>query len=146
MKFHTTLELHGKSATGLVVPPAIVEALSDKKNPPVKVTIGGHTYRSSVASRGGQFLVGVSAENRKAAVVAAGDEVEVDIELDTEPREVVVPADLAAALAADKAAQARFDKLSFSHQRQHVEAIESAKAPETRQRRIDKAIEKLNEG
>ncbi len=146
MRFRTTLQLHGKTATGLSVPPDVVAALSDKKNPPVKVTIGGHTYRSSVAARGGEFLVGVSAENRRAAGVAAGDELDVDIELDTEPREVVVPPDFAAALTASPAAKERFDAFSYSHRRQHVDAIEGAKTPETRQRRIDKAIEKLTAG
>jgi hypothetical protein len=129
-----------------VVPPDVVAGLGPTKNPPVKVTIGGHSYRSSVASRGGEFLVSLSAENRAAAGVAAGDDVDVDIELDTEPREVVVPPDLAEALEHDAGAKARFEALSYSHRRQHVLAIEGAKTPETRQRRIDKAILKLREG
>ena len=86
---------------------------------------------------GGVFLIGVSAENRKAAGVSAGDVLDVRIELDTEQREVIVPADLATALDAAAGARQRFDKLSYSHRRQHVLAIEDAKTPETRQRRIE---------
>ncbi|MEA2844373.1 MAG: hypothetical protein QOJ69_2044, partial [Actinomycetota bacterium] len=98
MRFRTTLELGGKTATGIRVPDEVVEGLGSGKRPPVRVTINGHTYRSTVAVMGGAFMVGVSAEERSKAGVAAGDEVDVDIELDTEPREVVVPPDFAAAL------------------------------------------------
>jgi Bacteriocin-protection, YdeI or OmpD-Associated/Domain of unknown function (DUF1905) len=143
VKFRTTIELAGKTATGLVVPPDVVEALGSGKKPRVTVTIGGHTYRSTVAVYGGAYMLPLSAENRNAASVAAGDEVEVQLELDTEPRMVEVPADLAAALAEDPAAKDRFDALSYSHQRQHTLAIADAKTPETRARRIAKTIAAL---
>ena len=136
----------GRIATGLPVPPEVVEGLGVGKRPPVRVILGEHTYRSTVASRRGTFLVSLSAENRVAAGVAAGDEVEVDLELDTEPREVTVPADLAAALDGDPSARQAFDGLAYSHQLRHVLAVEGAKAPETRQRRIDMALEMLREG
>jgi hypothetical protein len=128
------------------VPAEVVEALAAGKRPAVRVTIGGHTYRSSVASRGGRFLVPLSAENRSAAGVAAGDEVEVELEVDTEPREVAVPADLAAALKGSEPARRAFERLPYSHQLRHVLAVEGAKAADTRRRRIDKALEMLREG
>jgi hypothetical protein len=143
MRFATTVEAGGKTATGLPVPAEVVEALAAGKRPAVRVTIGGHTYRSTVAPRGGRFLVPLSAENRTAARVTAGDEVEVDLEVDTEPREVTVPADLAAALAGDEPARQAFERLAYSHRLRHVLAVEAAKAPETRRRRIDKTLEAL---
>ncbi len=146
MRFRTTLELGGKTATGFRVPADVVARLGPTKRPAVRVTINGHTYRSTVAVYGGDFLVGVSAENREAAGVAAGDEVDVDIELDTAPREVVLPADFAAALDGDLDARRFFDSLSYSNKRRHVLAIEDAKTAETRQRRIAKAVTALREG
>jgi hypothetical protein len=140
MKFPVTLQLAGKTATGFEVPAEIVSALGAGKRPPVKVTIGKHTYRSTIAPMGGVFMIGVSAENRQAAGVAAGDRVEVGLELDTEPRAVTVPADFAAALNREPAAKQRFESLSYSHKREHVMAVEGAKTDETRQRRISKAI------
>lgn len=146
MRFRTIIELAGKTATGIEVPPDVVDELGAGRKPPVRVTIRGHTYRSTVAARGDRYLVGVSAENRDAAGVAAGDEVDVDLELDTEPREVAVPPDLAEALGADAHAKAFFEDLSHSQQRWYVEPIEQAKKPETRQRRVVKAIEMLRAG
>jgi hypothetical protein len=146
MRFRTTVELGGRTATGMQVPPEVVEELRAGKKPAVVVTIGSHTYRSTIASRGGVYLLPLSAENRAGAGVAAGDEVEVTVELDTEPREVAVPDDLAAALADDDAARAAFERLPYSHQLRHVLAIEGAKAADTRQRRVTKALEMLREG
>ncbi|MGY1803151.1 YdeI/OmpD-associated family protein [Blastococcus sp. SYSU D00922] len=143
MEFRTTVELGGKTATGLEVPAEVVDALGAGRKPPVVVRIGGHSYRSTVAVMGGRYLLPLSAENRTAAGVSAGDEVDVDVELDTSPREVAVPADLAEALDGDAAARAAFDALSYSHRRRHVIAIEDAKTPETRQRRVTKALEML---
>ena len=140
------MELGGKNATGLEVPAEVVDALGAGKKPPVVVTVGGHSYRSTVAVMGGRYLLPLSAENRAAAGVAAGDDVEVDVELDTAPREVVVPADLAAALDGDATARAAFDALSDSNRRRHVMAIEDAKTPETRQRRVAKTLDALREG
>lgn len=146
MRFRTTVELGGKTATGMRVPDDVVAALGAGKKPAVRVTIGTHTYRSTIASRGGVYLLPVSAENRAAAGVAAGDEVDVDVEVDTEPREVSVPDDLAAALAGDELARRAFDGLPYSHRQRHVLAVEGTKNPETRQRRIDKALEMLRAG
>lgn len=146
MRFRTTIELGGTTATGFAVPPEIVAELGSGKRPQVRVTIRGYTYRSTVAVYGGRFVIGVSAEVRKRANVAAGDEVDVDLGLDTQPREVNVPADFAAALDPHPDARRFFDGLSYSDRRWYVLGIEEAKTPETRQRRIDKAVERLRSG
>ena len=146
MKFTADIEQSGRTATGIVVPEAIVEALDAGRRPPVRATINGYTYRSSVASMGGRFLLGVSAEVRSKAGVAGGDRVEVDLEVDTEPRDVAVPPDLRTALDQNPAAAAFFDGLAYSHRLRHVLAVEDAKTPETRQRRIAKAVEMLAAG
>jgi hypothetical protein len=145
MKFRATIQLHGKTATGISVPPEVVTALGSSKRPAVVVTINQYSYRSSVAPRGGEFLLPISAENRAGAGVVAGDEVEVDLELDNQPREVNVPTDFAEALSRDTEAGQVFEKLPYSHKQQHVLAIEQAKTAETRQRRIEKAISQLKE-
>lgn len=147
MRFRGTLQLAGKTATGIEVPVDVVEGLGSGRKPAVTVTLnGGHTYRSSVGSITGVFMLPVSAEHRAAAGVAAGDVVDVQLELDTEPRELVVPADLSAALDADPTARAFFDGLSYSNKRRHVLAIDGAKTEETRQRRIAKAVSMFGEG
>jgi hypothetical protein len=146
MHFRATIDLDGTTATGMRVPAEIVEALASGKRPPVRVTINGYTYRSTVAVMGGEYLIGVSAENRAGAGVVAGDEVDVDVELDAEPREVTVPSDFAAALDAQPAARQTFDRLSYSNKSWHVLSIEGAKTDETRQRRIAKSVEALREG
>ena len=146
MRFRATLESAGRTATGIEVPAEVVEALAAGRRPPVRVTLAAHTYRTTVASRGGRFLVPVSAQHREAAGVRAGDVLDVELELDTEPRKVTVPPDLAAALDADLPARARWDALSYSHRLQHVLAVEGAKAPETRARRIAKALDMLRPG
>lgn len=144
-KFRTTL-VRGKGTTmGMIVPEEIVAALGESKKPKVKVTINGYTYRSSVAVMGGQFMVGIANEHRKPAKVEDGGTVDVTLELDTEKREVAVPPELAAALSKNKAAKAAWDKLSYSHQRQHAEPIAAAKADDTKARRVAKTIEMLSE-
>lgn len=140
------VELGGKTATGIAGLADVVAALGRSRRPPVRVTIGGHTYRTTVASMGGRFLVPLSAENRAAAGVAAGDEVGVDIEVDDEPREVTVPADLAAALSQDAAAHAYFDQLAYTHRKEWVRWVEDAKKPETRRARITATITSLRDG
>jgi hypothetical protein len=146
MRFSTTVFLGGKTATGLVVPDDVVEALGGGKRPAVRVTVGGHTYRSTVAPRGGQYLIPLSAERRAAAGVAAGDEVDVDIEIDTEPRTVEEPPELTAALDADPEARRRFDAMSYSHQLQHVLAVADAKTEATRERRVAAVLAAMHAG
>jgi hypothetical protein len=146
MRFHATVEQAGKTATGIEVPAKVVAELRSSKRPAVRVTINGYTYRSTVASMGGRFMVGVSAKVREAAGVAGGDKLDVDIELDTEPREVTVPRDFAKSLAREAGAKRFFEGLSYSRKQRFVLPIEEAKTPETRQRRIDKAVEMLREG
>ncbi len=144
--FHTTVELGGKTATGLHVPDDVVEALGTGKRPSVRVTIGGYTYPTTVARMGGRYLVPLSAENREAAGVSAGDEVDVEIELDTVPREVTVPPDLAEALAKDDRAREFFDSLACSHRKEWVRWVEDTKRPQTRESRIGQTVTALTEG
>ena len=146
MRFRTTLLQSDKTATGFEVPEEVVTALGAGKRPPVRVTINGFTYRNTVAVMGGKYMIGVSADNRAGAGVQGGDEIEVDLQLETAPREVAVPADFAAALDAEPAARATFDKLSNSNKGWHTYQLDQAKSPETRQRRIDKSIAALKEG
>ncbi|MFD1231766.1 YdeI/OmpD-associated family protein [Pseudonocardia benzenivorans] len=146
VQFRTTIEATGKNTTGIVVPERVVEELGGGRRPAVSVTAAGHTWRTSIASMGGRFLIGVSAEVRRITGLAGGDDVDVEVELDTAPREVTVPQDLADALDGDAAAKAAFEALAYSHQRRHVLAIDDAKTPETRARRIAKAVEMLREG
>ncbi len=146
MRFRTTVLLAGKTATGIRIPPEVVEHLGSGKRPPVRVTINGYTYRSTVAVMGGEFMVGIAAEHRAAAGVAAGNEVDIDIGLDLEPREVTVPADLAGALDQEPEARRFFDGLSYSNRRRFVLSVEEAKTPETRQRRITRSVDTLRDG
>ena len=146
MRFHTTILQAGKTATGIRIPDEIVEGLGAGKRPPVRVTINGFTYRSTVAVMGSDYMVGVNADNRAGAGVAGGDQVDVDIELDAAPREVAVPADFAAALDAEPDARRTFDNLSNSNKGWHTGQIEGAKTDETRQRRIARSIDALREG
>jgi hypothetical protein len=146
MKLHAKIEGTGKTAAGIEVPAEFVASLGTSKKPAVRVTINGYTYRSSIASMGGRFMLGVSNETRERAGVAAGDEVDAEIELDTAPREVMVPADFAVALGADGAARRFFDGMSYSNKRRFLIPIDEAKTPETRQRRIASTVDRLREG
>lgn len=140
----TVLKDDKVNATGLPVPAEAVAALGKGKKPPVKVSIASHTYRSTVAAYGDVYMLPLSAENRQAAGVKAGDQVEVTIELDTEPRTVEVPQDLRNALAQMPGATAAFEALSYSIRKEYVRQVESAKAQETRQRRITNIVTKLS--
>jgi hypothetical protein len=144
--FRTTILGTGKTTAGIEVPEAAVEALGAGKRPPVVVTINGYTYRNTVAVMSGTYMIGVSNEHRATSGLAAGDEVDVELVLDTAPRTVELPADFAAALAAEPAARATFDALSNSNKGYHVSLIEGAKTDETRQRRIEKSVATLREG
>lgn len=145
MKFRTKILRAGKTATGIEFPTTVVEALAAGKRPPVRVTINGYTYRSTVAVMGGKYMLGISAEVREAAGIAGGDVVDVDVELDTAPREVTVPPELRKALARNPQAKNFFDQLSYSKKRLYTVPIEKAKTVETRQRHLDKAISELSE-
>ncbi len=146
MKFHAILQLGGKTATGIEVPPEIVSSLGSSKRPAVRVTFREYTYRTTVAPMNGVFMVPVSAEIRKSTGVAAGDELDIEIELDTEPREVTVPPDLATALAEKPGAAAAFDALAYSIRKEHARNVEDAKTPETRNKRIAGIVAKLAGG
>ncbi|MFD1677479.1 YdeI/OmpD-associated family protein [Alicyclobacillus fodiniaquatilis] len=146
MKFQAVVQLNGKTATGIQVPEERLASMGASKRPAVRVTIRGYTYRTTVGVMGGRYMIPLSAEHRAAAGVAAGDEVEVQIELDTEPRELSLPADFSERLKAVPAAKRFFESLSYSNRRRFLLNIESAKTSETRMRRIDKAIGMLKEG
>jgi hypothetical protein len=146
MRFRTTIIREGKTATGFRVPDEVVAALGSGRRPAVTVTINGYTYRNTVAVFGGVSMIGVSAEHRAGAGIAGGDEVDVDIELDTAPRVVTPPDDFAAALDAEPDARRTFDGLSYSNKSWHVLQITGAKTDETRSRRIAKAIDALRAG
>jgi Bacteriocin-protection, YdeI or OmpD-Associated/Domain of unknown function (DUF1905) len=142
MKFRTYVE-PPEPMKGLEVPPEVVEALGEGKRPRVLITVNGHAWKSRVAIMRGRYLLGLSNANRQAAGVEIGEEVEVDLEFDPEPPTVAEPEDLARALDADPAARAAYDRLAHTHRRRHVHAIESAKRPETRRRRIEELLAAL---
>jgi hypothetical protein len=146
MRFRTTILQTGGTAMGFEIPEDVVTALGAGKRPPVTVTINGYTYRNTIAVMGGQYMIGVSSEHRGPANVKGGDEVDVDLELDTAPRTVDVPSELAAALDADPAAKATWDKLSYSNKSWHALQVTGTNNPETRARRIEKSIAALREG
>ncbi|WP_337099168.1 YdeI/OmpD-associated family protein [Paenibacillus sp. YIM B09110] len=147
MKFQATVLLAKKSATGIEVPATIVEGLGAGKKPAVKVTIGDYSYRSTVASMSGTYMLPLSAEHRAGASIQAGDTVEVDIVLDdNEPREVTLPSDFLEELDRNPSAKAFFENLSYSNKRRFLLNIEGAKTSETRTRRLEKTIAALNEG
>lgn len=142
--FHTTIVQDSEvNATGIQIPETVIQELGVGKKPKVKVTLNGYTYRTTVAVMGGAYWAPLAAEHRNAAGVKANETVEVTIELDTEPRIVTVPEDLAAALAAAPGAMAAFEASSYSVRKEYVRQVESAKAPETRTRRITGIVEKL---
>ena len=143
MKFSTELFLDGNN-TGIKVPPEIVEALGAGKRPPVTVTINGsYTYRSTVAVMGGAYLIPFAAAHRAESGLRGGDPIEVELTLDTAPREVEEPPALATAFAADAGARAAFEALSPSRRKAHVLSIEGAKTDATRARRVEKVIAEL---
>ena len=142
MRFETTMFLSGNN-TGIEVPSGLIDDLGAGRKPPVIVTVNGYEYRSTVAVMGGRYLIPFSSDKRAATGIRGGDPIVLDLELDTAPRTVEVPEDLAAALDAAPGAREAWERLSPSHKKAHVTAIDSAKATETRQRRIAKAIEAL---
>ncbi len=146
MKFRSVIELGGKTATGIRVPDEVVEELGGGRRPAVTVTVGDYSYRSTVAQMGGVFLVPLSAEHRTAAGLAAGDAVEVDLELDVAPREVTVPAELAQTLATDDVARQFYDSMSFTHRKEWARWVGESKRAETRNDRAVKALQALRAG
>ncbi len=145
MRFRTKILPAGKTAAGIEVPAKVVAALGSSKRPPVRATINGFTYRSTVAVMGGKFMLGVSNEVRKSAGVAAGETVDIDLDLDTEAREVPIPPDFAAALARNPKATKFFEGLSYSKKLRLVTPID-VKDAETRKRRISDTVARLSSG
>jgi hypothetical protein len=143
MKFKTILKKVGNN-TGVLVPPEVIGKLGAGKKPAVNVTLDGrYSYRSTVASMGGEYLISFSADHRAKSGYVGGEKIDVELTVDTAPRDVEVPPALAAALARDKAAKAAFDALSNSKKKLHTLSVEGAKTDETRERRVAKAIAEL---
>jgi Bacteriocin-protection, YdeI or OmpD-Associated/Domain of unknown function (DUF1905) len=146
LEFTTTLLERGPAAA-VVLDDGQVKAVGEgAKRFPVLATVNGYTWRTSVMRMRGEFLVGLNREVREAAHVQAGQTVDVKLELDSQPREVDVPAALASALAADPAAGAAFDGLSFTHRKEYARWIAEAKRAETRERRVAEALQMLRDG
>lgn len=129
--------------TGIEVPPDVIEALGAGRKPPVNVTVNGYAYRSTVAVMGGRYLIPFSSDKRAATGIGGGDPITVDLEVDTAPRMIELPDDLVAALDATPRAREAFDALAPSARKAHVTNVESAKAAETRERRIAAIVAKL---
>jgi hypothetical protein len=146
MRFRTKVLLAGKTATGVEVPAKVVDGLGSTKRPLVRVTINGYTYRSAIAPMGGTFMLGISEEVRNNANVSAGQTVDVDVELDTQPRDVEVPPELAKALARDANAKKYFESLSYSGKFRLTAPIANGKTAETRERNLAKAMQALKSG
>ena len=145
MKLRLELRGGGGNTAGFVVPDEVVEELGGGRRPKVVVTIGKHTWRSSIANMGGQFMLGVSMANREAAGVVAGQTLDVDVVLDTAPRTVDVPDDLAAELAGDGGARETWATWSFTRQKEAARLLTEAKQPETRTRRLTKVLAELRD-
>lgn len=131
------------NATAVEIPDAVMASLGPEARPPVTITINGYSWRSRVAIKDGQRLVGISAAHREAAGIAEGQAIDLDISLDTAPREVEEPDDLKSALDANPSARAAFDKLPFGLKAKHARDIEAATKPEVRARRVAKLVETL---
>ncbi len=146
-RFRVLLEKHGSSeATGITIPFDVEKVFGARTRVPVRGAINGFAFRSSIFPMGGRYMMAVNKEMRAGANVKGGETIFVTMERDEEPRIITPPEDFARALKAHKAAQATWDKLSYTHRKEHARAIEDAKRPETRQRRIEKAIAQLAEG
>ncbi len=142
--FRTVLEPMGGKNVAIVVPAEVVTGFGRGKRVPVKVTVDGdYTYASTISSMGGRFLLSFNAETRAATGRSVGDEVEVRLEFDDAPRSVAMPAALTEALHDDAAAAAAWRGLSYSKQKAHAHSVESAKADETRKRRVAKVMDSL---
>lgn len=141
--FTATLTQDPDSAACGIALPFNPKDLFGKARAPVTATINGHTWRTTTAPMSGSFWIPVSKPNRTAAGIAPGDKVTVTLALDDQPRVVKPPTDLAAALRADPTAAAAWKKLSYTHQKEHVQALVDARKPETRQRRLAKTLEML---
>lgn len=142
INFHTTILKFGNN-TGIHVPDEVIEKLGGGKRPLVNVTVNDYSYRSAVATMDGKFMISFSSEHRNGSGIQGGDEVDVKLALDLDPRSVEIPKDLEAALT-DSKTLAAFNKSAPSMKKEYVRQVESAKSQETRERRIAKIVEKLS--
>jgi len=145
--FRAPVRSSGRGGGGHLVdvPPEVIEALGGKGRIPVTATFDGVPYRGSIVRMGGGAVLGVQKAIMAEAGVSVDDTLTVVVRNDDAPREVEVPNDLAEALGRDDVARAAFDGLSFSHKREYVDAINEAKRPGTRARRIERTIQAMRE-
>ena len=143
MDFDATLDLDGKTATGITVPPDIIESLGAGKRPSVLITINGHSFSTTIGSMKGAFKIPVSAERRELIGAEAGDALHVSVVLDEAPVETQVPPELAEALASDRKSAEFFAGLTPSQRKGFIVSIEGAKTADTRERRVEKALAAL---
>jgi hypothetical protein len=146
LRFKAQLQPRGPAAAVILDDAQVAAVGEGAKRFPVVATVNGYTWRTTVVRMGGEFLLGLSKEVRRGAGAEAGDEVDVTVELDTAPREVEVPEALAAALAADPEAKASFDRMAFTHRKEYARWIAEAKQEQTRQRRLEQALEMIRAG
>jgi bacteriocin resistance YdeI/OmpD-like protein/uncharacterized protein DUF1905 len=146
IRFMTQLQPRGPAAAVVLDDAQVAAVGQGAKRFPVVATVNGYTWRTSVARMGGEYLLGLNREVRQGAGVAVGDEVEVIVELDVAPREVEVPEALAAALAADPQAEASFERMAFTHRKEYARWVAEAKQEQTRQRRVQQALEMIRAG
>jgi hypothetical protein len=146
IRFTTQLQARGPAAAVVLDDGQVATVGEGAKRFPVVATVNGYTWRTSVARMGGEFLVGLNREVRTGAGAEAGQQVDVTIELDTAPREVDVPEDLAAALASDPQAEAAFEGMAFTHRKEYARWVAGAKREETRHRRLQQALEMIRAG
>jgi hypothetical protein len=145
VEFETTVAATGNN-TGIVVPDELIERMGAGRRPAVVVNLSGYEYRNTVGIMGGEHIISISAAVRKATGLKGGDPISVKLTVENTPRQVDIPEDLAHALSAEPDVAAFFSKLSNSLQRYHVDNINGAKTPETRQRRVDKTISLFRQG
>jgi Bacteriocin-protection, YdeI or OmpD-Associated/Domain of unknown function (DUF1905) len=145
-EFTGTLQDSGTGGGRWIEVPFDAKEVFGQARPPVRGTVNGTPLRTRLAAYGGRTYLGLRAEIRAAAGIDVGDSFAVELAVDTEPREVVVPDDLAAALAQDPAAGEAFATMSFTHRREYVRWVEEAKRPETRARRVAGTVERVGSG
>lgn len=146
LQLKTKLLARGPAAAVVLDDEQVATVGEGAKRFPVRATVNGFAWRTTVTRMRGEFLLGLSREVRESAGVQAGDTVQLTIELDTEPREVEIPEELSSALSADPAAKAAFERLAFTHRKEYARWVAEAKREETRDRRVTRALRMLREG
>jgi Bacteriocin-protection, YdeI or OmpD-Associated/Domain of unknown function (DUF1905) len=145
LRLRAVLEARGPTAALVLSDEQVGVLGGERRTPPVRVTVNGHTFRGRIGRRGSEALVGFNKEQRAACRVEPGDTIDVELALDDEPRAVELPEALAAALADDTTAKLAFDALSYTRRKELARGIAEAKRPETRERRLADLLARLHE-